>query len=99
MDLSRLTAAPFVVICSTLHTDILVTLASVSRHISVSKVRALESEVEKRKTHEEFYIDKAREWKNRALKYERKLEQHGLPVPGKENREPQQPQPREEAPR
>ena len=63
-------------------------------------MRALEIEVEKRKTHEEFYIDKAREWKNRALKYERKLEQHGLPVPGKENRQPvEQPQAQEEAPR
>ena len=36
-------------------------------------MQALESEVEKRKTHKEFYIDKAHEGKNRALKYEWKL--------------------------
>ena len=42
-------------------------------HDAKTKVWALESEVENRKRHEEFYIYKARERKNRALKYERKL--------------------------
>ena len=48
-------------------------------------MRILEAENKKRKEHEEFYINKAREWKNRALKYERVLEKNSLPVPGKEN--------------
>ena len=46
----------------------------------------LEKENKTRKEHEEFYIDKAREWKNRALKYERTLEKHNIDVPSRENK-------------
>ena len=49
-------------------------------------MRALEKENKTRKEHEEFYIDKAREWKNRALKYERLLEKNNIVVPNKENK-------------
>lgn len=34
--------------------------------------------------HEEYYINKAREWKNRALKYERILKEKGLDVPSRD---------------
>jgi hypothetical protein len=51
-----------------------------------SQVRSLENENKTRKEHEEFYIEKAREWKSRALKYERVLERNKIPVPGKENK-------------
>ena len=55
-------------------------------HSAEMKVKTLEKENTKLKEHEEFYINKAREWKSRALKYERTMEQHGVTVPGKENR-------------
>ena len=45
------------------------------------KVKSLEKDNAKLKDHEEFYINKAREWKNRALKYERVLQERGIPVP------------------
>ena len=45
------------------------------------KVKSLEKENSRLKEHEEFYINKAREWKNRALKYERTLQEKGIPVP------------------
>ena len=45
------------------------------------KVKSLEKENSRLKEHEEFYINKAREWKNRALKYERTLQDKGIPVP------------------
>merc|ERR1711884_217288 len=37
------------------------------------------------KEHEEHYMNKAKEWKNRCLKYERTLVKNQIPVPGKEN--------------
>eukprot|EP00092_Neocalanus_flemingeri_P036179 GFUD01039391.1.p1 GENE.GFUD01039391.1~~GFUD01039391.1.p1 ORF type:complete len:209 (-),score=56.94 GFUD01039391.1:47-673(-) len=55
-------------------------------HSAEMKVKSLEKENGKLKEHEEFYINKAREWKSRALKYEKTLEQNGVPVPNKENR-------------
>jgi len=51
-------------------------------HTAEMRVTTLEKENVKLKEHEEFYINKAREWKSRALKYERTMEQHGV-VPGK----------------
>jgi len=51
-------------------------------HTAETRVKTLEKENVKLKEHEEFYINKAREWKSRALKYERTMEQHGV-VPGK----------------
>jgi len=51
-------------------------------HTAEMRVKTLEKENVKLKEHEEFYINKAREWKSRALKYERTMEQHGV-VPGK----------------
>ena len=47
------------------------------------KVKSLEKDNSRLKEHEEFYINKAREWKNRALKYERSLQEHGIPVPSR----------------
>jgi len=55
-------------------------------HTAEMRVKTLEKENVKLKEHEEFYINKAREWKSRALKYERTMEQHGVVVPGKENK-------------
>ena len=60
-------------------------------HSAEMRVKTLEKENSKLKEHEEFYINKAREWKGRALKYERTLEQHGVTVPGKENRQESDP--------
>jgi len=45
------------------------------------KVKSLEKDNARLREHEEFYINKAREWKNRALKYERSLQENGIPVP------------------
>ena len=45
------------------------------------KVKFLEKENSRLKKQQEFYINKAREWKNRALKYERTLQDKGIPVP------------------
>ena len=50
------------------------------------KVKSLEKDNSRLKEHEEFYINKAREWKNRALKYERTLEKNGIPVPKRVDR-------------
>ena len=44
------------------------------------KVKFLEKENSRLKKQQEFYINKAREWKNRALKYERTLEDKGISV-------------------
>ena len=55
-------------------------------HNAEMKVKSLEKENEKLKEHEEFYINKAREWKGRALKYEKVLEQNSIEVPSKERR-------------
>ena len=46
----------------------------------------MEKDNSRLKEHEEFYINKAREWKNRALKYERTLEKNGIPVPSRTDR-------------
>jgi len=54
-------------------------------HEAEMKVKSLESEVKKVKEHEEHYMNKAKEWKNRCLKYERTLVKNQIPVPGKEN--------------
>ena len=53
-------------------------------HEAEMKVKSLERENSKLREHEEFYINKAREWKNRALRYERTMEQSGLPFKRKE---------------
>merc|ERR1712029_111008 len=50
-------------------------------HDAEVKVKSLEKENVRLKEHEEFYINKAREWKSRALKYERTLQENGVPVP------------------
>merc|ERR1712096_168845 len=55
-------------------------------HSAEMRVKSLEKENGKLKEHEEFYINKAREWKSRALKYEKVMELNGVPVPTKENR-------------
>jgi len=55
-------------------------------HTAEMRVKTQGKENVKLKEHEEFYINKAREWKSRALKYERTMEQHGVVVPGKENK-------------
>ena len=52
-------------------------------HDAEMKVKALEKDNAKLRDHEEFYINKAREWKNRALKYERTLQERGIPVPSR----------------
>ena len=56
------------------------------------KTKSLEKDNARLREHEEFYINKAREWKNRALKFERSLKENGFDVPirdkggeGKEN--------------
>merc|ERR1712181_26632 len=54
-------------------------------HEAEMKVKTLEGEVKKVKEHEEHYMNKAKEWKNRCLKYERTLVTNKIPVPGKEN--------------
>jgi len=54
-------------------------------HEAEMRVKSLEVEVKKVKEHEEFYQHKAKEWKNRCLKYERTLVSNKIPVPGKEN--------------
>merc|ERR1712110_449217 len=54
-------------------------------HEAEMKVKYLEVEVKKVKQHEEHYMEKAKEWKNRCLKYERTLVSNKIPVPGKEN--------------
>ena len=41
------------------------------------KTKSLEKDNARLREHEEFYINKAREWKNRALKYERSLKEKG----------------------
>jgi len=50
-----------------------------------AEMKTLEGEVKKVKEHEEHYMNKAKEWKNRCLKYERTLVSNKIPVPGKEN--------------
>merc|ERR1719184_214283 len=54
-------------------------------HEAEMTVKSLEVEVKKVKEHEEHYMYKAKEWKNRCLKYERTLVSNKIPVPGKEN--------------
>merc|ERR1712013_673660 len=54
-------------------------------HEAEMKVKSLEREVKKVKEHEEHYMNKAKEWKNRCWKYERTLVKNQIPVPGKEN--------------
>ena len=48
------------------------------------KTKTLEKDNARLKEHEEFYINKAREWKNRALKYERFLKEKGYDVPSRD---------------
>ena len=45
-------------------------LKEIRLHDAEMKVKSLEKDNARLKEHEEFYINKAREWKNRALKYE-----------------------------
>jgi len=61
-------------------------LKEIRLHDAEMKVKSLEKDNSRLKEHEEFYINKAREWKNRALKYERTLEKHGVPVPSRADR-------------
>merc|ERR1719418_443356 len=58
-------------------------LKEIRLHDAEMKVKSLEKDNLRLKEHEEFYINKAREWKNRALKYERSLQEHGIPVPSR----------------
>ena len=48
------------------------------------KTKSLEKDNARLREHEEFYINKAREWKNRALKYERSLKEKGFDVPSRD---------------
>ena len=50
-------------------------------------MNSLEMENLMLKEHEEFYIDKAREWNGRVSKYEKTLEKNVIKVPGKEKSE------------
>merc|ERR1719481_1150755 len=59
-------------------------LKEIQLHNAEMRVITLEKENSKLKEHEEFYLNKGREWKNRALKCEKVLEKHNIPVPGKE---------------
>ena len=61
-------------------------LKEIRLHDAEMKVKSLEKDNSRLKEHEEFYINKAREWKNRALKYERTLEKNGIPVPSRADR-------------
>ena len=58
-------------------------LKEIRLHDAEMKVKSLEKDNGRLKEHEEFYINKAREWKNRALKYERTLEKNGISVPNR----------------
>merc|ERR1712083_1120652 len=49
-------------------------------HDAEMKVKSLEKENAKVKEREEFYINKAREWKNKYLKLERTAEVNGFPL-------------------
>ena len=64
-------------------------LKEIRLHDAEMKVKSLEKDNSRLKEHEEFYINKAREWKNRALKYERTLEKNGIPVPSRADRNAQ----------
>ena len=59
------------------------TIKEIRLHAVEMQVKSLEKENVKLKEHEEFYINKAREWKSRALKYEKTLEKNGIQIPGK----------------
>merc|ERR1719481_2457491 len=59
-------------------------LKEIQLHNAEMRVKTLEKENKTLKEHEEFYLNKGREWKNRALKYEKTLEKNNIPVPGKE---------------
>ena len=51
------------------------------------KVKSLEKDNERLKEHEEFYINKAREWKTRATRHEKLLKEKGIEVPSRANKE------------
>ena len=61
-------------------------LKEIRLHDAEMKVKSLEKDNIRLKEHEEFYINKAREWKNRALKYERTLDKNGITVPSRADR-------------
>ena len=48
------------------------------------KTKSLEKDNARLQEHELFYINKAREWKNRALKLERSLKEKGFDVPSRD---------------
>ena len=48
------------------------------------KTKSLEKDNARLREHEQFYIAKAREWKNRALKYEKSLKEKGFAVPSRD---------------
>ena len=48
------------------------------------KTKSLEKDNARLREHEEFYINKAREWKSRALKYEKSLKEKGFAVPSRD---------------
>ena len=52
-------------------------------HEAENKVKSLEKDNAKLKEHEEFYITRGDEWKNRALKYEKILNENGISVPSR----------------
>lgn len=62
------------------------TIKEILLHNAEQRVKVLERENNTLKEHEEFYINKGREWKTRALKYEKEMEKAGVVVPGKEKK-------------
>merc|ERR1712106_543805 len=62
-------------------------LKEIQLHNAEVRLKTLEKENKTLKEHEEFYINKGREWKSRALKYEKVLEKNEIVVPGKEPKE------------
>ena len=50
------------------------------------KTKSLEKDNSRLKEHEEFYINKAREWKNRALRYEKFLKEKGYEIPSRDTK-------------
>jgi len=55
-------------------------------HEAENKVKSLEKDNAKLKEHEEFYITRGDEWKNRALKYEKILNENGISVPSRNDK-------------
>merc|ERR1719445_67774 len=61
-------------------------LKEIRLHDAEMKVKSLEKDNARLKEHEEFYINKAREWKNRALRYEKFLKEKGYEIPSRDTK-------------